>query len=216
MNTMTTAALFASMTDLRDQQLAWLDNITASTGLTLTDVARRSRLDPSTLTRFRSKNEGGHTLTAKTIKKIEDSTGIPAYEVRLRRPTLASFHEEEAEPYKIDDKAQDLLVEALRAIVSRSNSVDLWMMKSDVLSAAGYRDGDILVVDRDATPKVGDAVCAQRYDWRRGTAETIFRIYRTPYLLTAIAQGEPGIPEIVDDENIVIKGVIVGGCHLRN
>lgn len=208
------AALFFPMTDLRDQQLAWLDNIVATSGLELSNVARRARLDPSTLTRFHSKNESGHTLTSKTIKKIEDAFGIPAYEVR-RRPSLTAFQEPDAEPYKVDNDAQELMIQALRTVVSKSNSVDLWVMKSHVLSAAGYRQGDVLLVDRDATPRAGDAVCAQIYDWRRGTAETIFRIYRTPYLLTASSQGEPALPEVVDDETVVIKGVVLGGARLR-
>ncbi len=202
------------MKDLREQQLAWLDNIVAASGLELSNVARRAKLDPSTLTRFHQRNDSGHTLTAKTVKKIEDAFGVPAYEVR-RRPTLTAFQEPDAEPYRLEHDAQELMIQALRAVVAKTNSVDLWLMKSQVLSAAGYRQGDVVIVDRDATPRAGDAVCAQIYDWRRGTAETIFRIYRTPYLLTAASQGEPGLPEIVDDENVVIKGVVMGGARLR-
>lgn len=214
MNTMTRAALFGCMTDLREQQLAWLSNIVATTGIELSNIPRRAGLDPSTLTRFFSKNESGHTLTAKTVQKIEAATGVPAYESR-RRPDMVAFQEPDAAPFKFDDTTQDLMVQALRNIASHSNSVDLWQLKSAVLAAAGYRQGDVLVVDREATPRPGDAVCAQIYDWRRGTAETIFRIYRTPYLLTAPLDGTPSVPEIVDDENVVIKGVVVGSAHLR-
>lgn len=203
------------MVDLREQQLAWLDNITASSGLTVTDIARRARLNPSTLTRFRAQNDSGHTLTSRTVKKIEEATGVPAYEQRARPRLVQAFNEVEASPYSFDEKTQDMLVEALRTLVARSNSIDLWTLKTQTLTAVGYSEGDILVVDRDLIPRAGDVVCAQRYDWRRGTAETIFRVYRTPYLLTANSQGDPGIPEVVDGENIVIKGVIVGGCHLR-
>lgn len=211
---MAAGAMFAPMTDLRDQQLAWLDNITSSSGLTLTDIARRANLNPSTLTRFRAQNDGGHVLTSRTVQKIETATGVPAYEQRTR-PNLSFFSEEEGVPFKPDDRTQDLLVEALRAIISKSNSVDLWTLKTPALAAAGYGLGDIVLVDRDATPRAGDAVCAQKYDHRRGIAETIFRIYRTPYLLTALSSGQPGMPEIVDDENVVIRGVIVGGCRIR-
>jgi transcriptional regulator with XRE-family HTH domain len=207
-------AIFAPMTDLREQQLAWLENIVASSGMTITDIARRAKLDPSTLTRFRNKNEGGHALTARTVKKIEEATGVPAYEQRLR-PKLSYYSEEEGVPYRFDDGVQDLLINALRTTVSGNNSVDLWVLKSHVLAAVGYNEGDVVVVDREAIPRPGDAVIAQKYDYRRGVAETIFRVYRTPYLLTALAHGEPGQPEIVDEENVVIKGVVVGGCRLR-
>lgn len=203
------------MDDLREQQLAWLENITTSTNMTITDIARRANLNPSTLTRFRAKNESGHTLTSRTVKKIENVTGIPAYEARLRRPQLAYFSEEEAEPYKIDTTTKEPLLEALKTVVSRSNDMDLWLLKAPVLQAAGYNQGDVILVDRAIPPRSGDAVCAQIYDWRRGTAETVFRIFRAPYLLTALVAGEPGMPLIVDDENVVIKGVIRGSCHLR-
>lgn len=204
------------MTDLREQQMAWIENILSSSGLTLTDVARRAGLNPSTLTRFRARDDSGHTLTSRTVQKIEEATGVPAYEQRMRPRLAPSFNEAEAERFSFSDATQDLMVEALRTVVARSNSVDLWVLKTPVLAAVGYNAGDIVLVDRDATPRPGDAVCAQRYDWRRGTAETVFRVFRTPYLLTAQASGDPGLPDIVDNENVVIMGVVVGGCHLRH
>ncbi len=203
------------MNNLREQQLAWLDNIVSSSGLTLTDIARRAKLNPSTLTRFRARDDSGHVLTARTVQKIEAATGVPAYEQRAKARPAPMLAEGEASPFLFDDNVQDVLVDALRAVVQRSNSVDLWVLKTHALTAVGYFHGDVLIVDRDVQPRAGDAVCAQRYDWRRGTAETIFRVYRTPYLLTASMLGDPGQPDIVDDENVVIKGVVVGGCHLR-
>ena len=216
MNIALAPAIFPRMTDLRDQQLAWLENILTSSGLTLTDVARRARLNPSTLTRFRAKDDSGHTLTARTVQKIEEATGVPAYEHRARPRLVAAFNEAEAMPFEFDDNVQDLLIEALRSMVARSNNVDLWVLKSGALSAVGYDEGDVIIVDRNAEPRPGDAVCAQRYDWRRGTAETVFRVFRKPYLLSAAARGEPAMPEVLDDENVVIRGVVVGGCRLRS
>lgn len=215
MNIISVAAMIAPMTDLRDQQLAWLENIISSSGLTLTDIARRARLNPSTLTRFYSKNESGHTLTSRTVQKIEDATGVPAYEQRVR-PKLAFFAEEDAVPYNFEDNGSDVLAAALKSVVAKSQNIALWILKSSVLSAVGYGQGDVIIVDKEASPRPGDAVCAHKYDWRRGVAETIFRVYRTPYLLTALQHGEPAAPEIVDDENIVIKGVVMGACRLRH
>lgn len=215
MNIAVAAAIFTPMTDLREQQLAWLENIINSSGLTLTDVARRAKLNPSTLTRFRAKDDGGHTLTARTVQKIEEATGVPAYEQRTKVRAVSVLSEGEATPFVFDEKTNDLMIEALRSVVQRSNSIDLWILKTSALAGVGYQEGDVIIVDRDALPRPGDAVCAQRYDWRRGTAETIFRVFRTPYLLTAHIAGEPGQPDVVDDETVAIKGVIVGGCHLR-
>lgn len=209
------AASIPRMSDLREQQIAWLENITVSSGLTLTDVARRAGLNPSTLSRFYSNNQSGHALTARTVKKIEDATGVPAYEQRLR-PALAFFSEEEGVVYDPASGTGGFLLHALEAVAQKAQGVELWTLKTPALSAVGHNAGDVVIVDRTEQPRSGDAVCALKYDHRRGIAETIFRIYRTPYLLTALANGQPGLPEIVDNENIILKGVIVGSFRLRN
>jgi transcriptional regulator with XRE-family HTH domain len=203
------------MTNLREQQLAWLDHIASSSNLSLTEIARIAGLTPSTLTRFRNNDEMGHTLTARTVKKIEDATRVPAYEARVL-PKIQAFSEDEATLYRIDIESGNPLEQALVSIAAKSNSIDLWRLKTSALAAMGYPAGMVVAVDRDAIPRNGDAVCAQKYDFRRGTAETLFRVWRTPYLLSAYANDEPANPEIVDNENVVIMGVIVGGCHIRH
>ncbi len=140
---------------------------------------------------------------------------MPAYEAKIH-PKITAFSEEEASPFIFAGDSGNIMEATLKAIASSSNSVDLWVLKTGSLAAMGYTPGMVIVVDREATPRNGDCVCAQKYDFRRGTAETIFRVYRTPYLLTAFTSEEPGAPEIVDNENIVVMGVIVGGCHLRH
>jgi SOS-response transcriptional repressor LexA len=208
-------AIFPRMTSLRDQQLAWLDHISRSGNITFTEIARVAGLTPSTLTRFKNNDTGGHTLTSRTVKKIEDATKVPAYEARTT-PRIQAFSEGEAIPYVIDKASVNPLELSLSEAIGRSNSVDLWRLKTGSLAAVGYPAGMVVLVDRDETPRNGDAVLAQKYDFRRGTAETLFRVWRTPYLLTAAANDEPGTPEIVDNENVVIVGVVVGGAHIRH
>ncbi|MEY9718811.1 helix-turn-helix domain-containing protein [Sinorhizobium fredii] len=208
------AAISLRMTNLREQQLAWLEHISNSSGLTLTEIARAAGLTPSTLTRFRANDKFGHSLTAKTVKKIEDATRVPAYESRSR-PKVVSVSEGEAATYVADDPTNPIHV-ALNGIVKQSNHLDLWELKTGSLAAVGYSKGMVVIVDRKATPRNGDAVCAQKFDYRRGTAEVIFRVWRTPYLLTAAVDDEPGQPEIVDNENVAIAGVIIGGLYIRH
>jgi transcriptional regulator with XRE-family HTH domain len=208
-------AIFPRMTTLRDQQLAWLDHIAKSGNITLTEIARVSGLTPSTLTRFKNNDTDGHTLTARSVKKIEDATKVPAYEARIK-PRIQAFSDGEATPYIVDKTTLNPLEQSLAETISRSNSIDLWRLKTGTIAAVGYPSGMVVMVDRDEQPRNGDAVCAQKYDFRRGTAETLFRVWRTPYLLTASSSEEPGIPEIVDNENVVIVGVVVGGAHIRH
>lgn len=203
------------MTTLREQQLAWLDHISKSSGLTITEIARVAKLHPSSLTRFKNKDESGHTLTAKTVKKIEEATRVPAYESR-QKPVIQSFSEEEAQPFIAMDSSGNPVETALKVAVKEANNIQLWTLKTNSLAAVGYLPGMVVAVDQEATPRTGDAVCAQKYDFRRGTAETLFRVFRHPYLMTASDIGEPALPEIVDNENVVIIGVIVGGFRLRH
>ena len=215
MNMMASAAISFVMTTLRDQQLAWLDHISTNSGLTITEIARAAKLHPSSLTRFKNKNDAGHTLTSKTVKKIEDATRVPAYESR-QKPVIQAFTEEEAQPFIAMDNPANPVEMALKLASKEANSIQLWTLKTSSLAAVGYLPGMVVAVDQDASPRNGDAVCAQKYDFRRGTAETMFRIYRHPYLMTASDSVEPALPEIVDNENVVIVGVVVGGFRLRH
>lgn len=202
------------MESLRDKQLAWLRHIERTSGKTLTEIARASHVDPSTISKF-IHNAQGHTLTTKIVQRIEDATRVPAYQSNVA-PKLVAFSEEEAQPYVVDPASDNLLEVALRELVSRSNAVDLWLLKTTALSAMGLQPGMVAIVDRDAKPRNGDCVVAQRYDFRRGSAETIWRVFRQPYLLGAPAEGEPPLPEIVDNEKIVVMGVVTGACHIRH
>lgn len=208
------AAISMRMSNLRNQQLAWLEHISITSGMTLTEIARAAGLTPSTLTRFKANDELGHTLTARTVKKIEDATRVPAYESKVI-PRIQSFSEDEASPYRAEGHSPDMIGSALHMAAKEAPNIHLWTLKTNGLAAVGYPVGMVVAVDQEAAPRNGDAVCVQKYDFRRGTAETIFRVYRAPYLLTAFPQGEPALPEIVDNEQVVIVGVIVGGFRFR-
>ncbi len=200
------------MSTLRDQQLAWLNHITKTGGITITEIARAAGLHPSTLTRFVNRDDAGHTLTSSTVHKIEKATRVPAYDAG--KPTISAFNEDEASPF-IPVNDNNPVEMALKHAAEASHDVHLWTLKTASLSAVGYPSGMVVAVDQAVQPRSGDAVCAQIYDFRRGSAETVFRVFRTPYLLSAASSGEPLPPELVDNERVVIAGVIVGGFTLR-
>jgi len=90
--------------------------------------------------------------------------------------------------------------------------VDPWVMKSRALEHAGYLPGDILIVDLNAKPQDGDAVCAQIYD-RNGKTETAFRIYEYPFLIAASADPDLRRPVLVDNERASIRGVVMASIR---
>jgi SOS-response transcriptional repressor LexA len=66
------------MADLhREAAVAYVDALVRETGLDLTNLARRAGVSSTTLTRFH--NDPGYTnsLSARTLKKLSDATGIP-------------------------------------------------------------------------------------------------------------------------------------------
>ena len=66
------------MADLhRDAAIAYVAALVRETGLDLTNLARRAGVSSTTLTRFH--NDPGYTnsLSARTLKKLSDVTGVP-------------------------------------------------------------------------------------------------------------------------------------------
>jgi phage repressor protein C with HTH and peptisase S24 domain len=66
------------MTDLhRDAAIAYVDALIRETGLDLTNLARRAGVSSTTLTRFHNDPHYNNSLSARTLKKLSDVTGIP-------------------------------------------------------------------------------------------------------------------------------------------
>src|SRR5947209_1043302 len=61
----------------------------------------------------------------------------------------------------------------------------------------------------DRRPEAGGAVGAQVYDWRRAAAETVMRLYEPPYLVAASLDEGLRRPLVVDNEQVIIKGVVL-------
>lgn len=105
--------------------------------------------------------------------------------------------------------------EAVRQIMRGRNATDPWVLRSRAVELAGYLPGDILLVDLNERARSRDLVCAQVYDWTRGKAETVFRIYESPYLIAASGEQHLLKPFVVDDDMVMIRGVVVGSIRPR-
>jgi hypothetical protein len=189
----------------------WLKSLPDRTGKSLTRIADEIGIARTTLTRpVKKGDEGISTLHASTIEKVARHLGVAPPDLGIDetppRPARRSLAEE-AIPFVADNGGD--LAAAVRALIGDRRNADPWIIKSRALETAGFLPGDIVIVDLNATPRAGDAVCAQVFDWQRGTAETIMRLFQPPYLVAATFDETLRKPFVVDDDQVIVKGVLL-------
>lgn len=197
-------------------QHAYLNHVMERTGWSQTELAARAGLDPSTLSRFLSASRKGHSLRVTTIRKIEAISGLAfasGAPEELGEDIVDGFGEPEAVPLIVPSESP--IAKIVAVLNAGKNNIDPWTMRSRALEGAGYRPGDILLVSLNATPVAGDVVCAQIYDWTKGKAETVFRLFQPPYLVAATSDPDLMRPHVVDDGRVVLKGVVMNSIRNR-
>ncbi|HEV3184099.1 MAG TPA: hypothetical protein VGZ49_04420 [Xanthobacteraceae bacterium] len=188
----------------------YVRRVVAHSGKPPTRIAMDLGIAPSTLTRLLNAPEGSTaTLHALTLRKLQDYSGIPP--PFGGDPSASQGYRgfaEDAVPF--DAKGADPAVSAaLKALIGGRKAADPWTIRTRALERIGYLPGDIVIVDLGRRPEAGDAVCAQVYDWRRADAETVMRLYEPPYLVAASLDEGLRRPLVVDNERVVIKGVVL-------
>lgn len=194
--------------ELQARQRAWLQEVVRITGLSLTQIARKSDVSDTTLTRLVNRPNYDGTLTQLVIDRIKETFKVPGPEeyASARRPLLGGFGEAERFDMQAEPPA---LAKVIAALLGGRAAVDAWRLKTAALEEVGYLPGDIVLVDLNAQPMPQDAVCAQVYDWTRGGAETVWRVFDPPFLVAAARERTAYKPLLVDNERAIIKGVIV-------
>ena len=192
--------------DMRD----WISAVARHLNLTPSELARRSRLAPSTLTRFLNDASRTATITERSIQAIESYSGVSRHRMPgvalppgMAEPDAAPLNED-AEPLQAWCKA------AIEEARKGRNGIDPWVMRGRALDLEGVLPGDILMVALNRRPAAGDIVCAQVVDYTSGAAETVFRLFQPPYLIAHSAKLGPVRPEQVDEVRVSIRGVVEG------
>lgn len=174
-----------------------------------TRIATDIDISPSTLTRLlNDPGDGKATLRATTIAKLEAYSGLKAPTLELDGARSAPGLREDATPYKAEN-VDPAVTAAIKAIVGGRKNIDAWTIKSRSLECAGFVPGDIVLVDLSIMPLAGEAACAQVYDWRTGTAETIMRIWEPPYLVASSFDPNLRKPLLREDDRIILKGLVL-------
>ena len=203
-----------------EQQRIYIVEVLQRTGWTQSELASRAGLDPSTLSRFLSSATQGRALRLRTLDKIAAVSGLTwgSAEDRVAPapalPVENGMAESEASPLKFE--ANSSLADIVEILGRNRTNIDPWTLNSRALEGAGFRPGDILMVALGETPLSGDVVCAQIYDWFKGRAETVFRIFEPPYLLAASADPRFLRPLVVDDDKVQVKGVVIHTIRARS
>lgn len=192
----------------------WLRRLPEWTGKSRGKIADETGIARTTLADPLKKDDPGiSTLSARTIDKIVRAYGVPAPSsaADMMAPKVPRGLGEDAAPYDASDAGE--VAAAVRALKSGSNTIDAWTLKTRALELEGYLPGDVVLVDLAAAPQPGDAVCAQVYDWQRMKAETVMRIYESAGAVTLLLARslDPQLhkPLVVDNERVIVKGVIL-------
>jgi len=189
------------------QHRDYLRRVIAHTRKPPTRIAKEVGVAPSTLTRLLNENSTA-TLHARTISRLQDYSGLSFFGGDPSAPSTFRGLAEDAVPFDAKN-ADPAFSAAIKALVGGRQAADPWTMRTRALERRGYLPGDIVIVDLGRRPEAGDAVCAQVYDWRRGAAETVMRVYDPPFLLEASHDDQLRKPLVVDNEQVIIKGVLL-------
>lgn len=194
--------------DLQARQRAWLQEIVKATGKSVSVIAVASGVSDTTLTRLANNPDYEGTLSQLTIDRIKSTFNVPGPEDHAggRRAAVLGF----AEAERIDVAAEPAgIARVLKDLLAAKPALAPWRLKTNALEGAGYLPGDVVLVDLSETPAPQDVVCAQVYDWQRGGAETVFRVFMPPYLVGAAHDRTAYKPLLVDGDRVIVKGVVV-------
>ncbi|MBO6816534.1 MAG: helix-turn-helix domain-containing protein [Rhizobiaceae bacterium] len=195
------------MEDTRREQQEWVNYLTEALGMSVSALAKNSSISPSTLNKFMNNTNEKFLLSAKTLQKLSNYSGVPV--LQLPANGGRGFREQEAIPFIYDSSRDERLQMAVRNMLGNSPSRTAWQIKSYSLDLEGIMPGDIVIVDQGLSASNGKQVCAQIYNNAVGAAQTVFRLHRQPYLMTHSSK-EIETPVLVDGSNVKIMGVIDG------
>lgn len=205
-------------------ELDWFKSSLRKKGLRNEDVAALARRHPSTVSKIFSGQKRMTTDWAIAFAQLLD---VPIEEIFRRAgeiPDIAptekprGFGEGDVAPFEhatSSSRQESSVVDAIANILGKRPGVDVWRVHNDSMLLAGYKVGDYILVDTLASElaRSGDHVVAQIYQWANGTARTVFRKLLPPVLVSAAPQG-PDDVAVVDGNNVVVKGRVIGSWRL--
>lgn len=204
--------MFRVVENVRRQHLDWYRFVLEVKGWDAAELSRRTGKNPSTFSKFVNDPENKAQLGPATVRLIEQVSGLKAFstEIPVKPRGLA-----ETESSRFEAEPLAYVSSAVKMMQGERNGLEPWVMRSRALDGVGYMPGDILLVDLNARPEPGDIVCAQVYD-RFGNAETVFRVFEDPFLVSVTMKVSLIKPLLIDNDRVVVRGVVVASFRERH
>lgn len=185
----------------------WLHAIVKSSGLTPTALAAQIGVAASTFTRLLYDSAYQGTLSPGVIERVKQRCRVPGPEEfgRPDSPHFGTSDGDQIEPLGENPEIRRLL----DAWMTDAPTITAWRLRTKALERVGYLPGDIVLVDGAQSPQAQDVVCARVLQWQNNA--TVFRVYAPPFNLLAFGADLLGtLPILLDHNNVVIQGVVVG------
>lgn len=193
---------------------AWIEAVARHMNLSPSKLALQSGMAASTVTRYLNDGTGTIGISQKSLERISQFSGVPVHRMPGERPN--GFQEDDAIPLDRSETVTDRTRRAVDAIADGRNHVFPLEMKGWALDMQGILPGDVLIFDMNARPKPDDVVCVQRVDWTSGEADTLVRIYKPPMVIAHSAKLGPIASLMVDEDQVSIRGVMIGAIRIRH
>lgn len=195
----------------------WLRAVASHLNLSLSDLAIRSGLAASTVTRYVNDASGRLSVTDRTLDAIAEYSGIPRHHFPGER-RVPGLGESEAVRFDPGDAEPPpaWVCQAVEAAGAGQGNVEAWVMKGWALDLLGVLPGDILLIDPKRRPRAGNIVCVQLTDPVTGGVEIVFRRYEPPFVVAHSAKMGALRPETIDEDRVVILGVETGIIRPRH
>lgn len=187
---------------------AWIEGLEAKFNVSRAGVAARGGVRASTLYRWFDR-ELNHVPSHSSVMRIATAFGVPppGQEAPLQPQGFA-----ESGLVMIDAPTG-----APAETAANNPNLSWWKVADRALELAGYLPGDRILLDQSATPRPGDVVIAQIYDFERGAAETRLRLYQPPFLVTRTIDPAAAFrPVMLDGERAVVMGPIIQLLRIRD
>lgn len=192
----------------RDALRAWLRQNLAQSGVTPTKAAKEIGVATTTLTKFLNDPDYAFTPSTPVVSKLERFFGraAPRSSGGVLRPMIEAM---QIDPQELPAPQKA----ALLALAAGRKSIEAWTMSGTALQAAGVLPGDVLLVDLNEPARAGDIVCAELFE--SGLRRIVFRIFEKPYLVAPSLEPRSWMPLVVDDRNVIVRGVVTDRIAAR-